>query len=89
MGSTTEWRKSTYSGDQGGSCVECAPLGSAAWQRSSYSDDKGGECVECADVSHGVAVRDSKDIHRPALHVSRGAFAAFVAAAARGELRAS
>ncbi|WP_306318488.1 MULTISPECIES: DUF397 domain-containing protein [unclassified Streptomyces] len=23
---TTEWRKSSYSGDDGGECVECAPL---------------------------------------------------------------
>ncbi|MGW7287963.1 DUF397 domain-containing protein [Streptomyces sp. NPDC054847] len=56
------------------------------WHKSSYSDDKGGECVECADLAHGVAVRDSKDVHRPALHVSRDAFSAFVVAAARGEL---
>ncbi|NWF27554.1 DUF397 domain-containing protein [Streptomyces sp. PKU-EA00015] len=78
MGSTTQWRKSSYSSDQGGSCVECAPLGGAAWRKSSHSDDKGGECVECAVLTHAVAVRDSKDITRPALHLSRGAFAEFV-----------
>ncbi|MFK4689616.1 DUF397 domain-containing protein [Streptomyces pristinaespiralis] len=87
--STTQWRKSSYSSDQGGDCVECAPLGGAAWRKSSYSGDQGGECVECADVPHGVAVRDSKDVRRPALHLTRPAFAAFVAAAARGDLRAS
>ncbi|MFJ3100536.1 DUF397 domain-containing protein [Streptomyces sp. NPDC086835] len=86
--STTQWRKSSYSSDQGGDCVECAPLGGAAWRKSSHSGDQGGDCLECADVSHGVAVRDSKDVHRPALHVSRNAFAAFVGAAARGDLRA-
>ncbi|MFJ6082314.1 DUF397 domain-containing protein [Streptomyces sp. NPDC092369] len=46
----TQWRKSSYSGDQGGSCVECAPLGGIAWRTSSYSSDQGGECVECAPL---------------------------------------
>ncbi|MDQ1011069.1 hypothetical protein QFZ82_005554 [Streptomyces sp. V4I23] len=76
--STTQWRKSSYSGDQGGECVECAPLGGAAWRKSSYSGDQGGDCVECAVLTHAVAVRDSKDTTRPALHLSRAAFAAFV-----------
>ncbi|MEU9378653.1 DUF397 domain-containing protein [Streptomyces sp. NPDC048255] len=43
------WRKSSYSGDTGGQCVECAPLG-AAWRKSSYSGDTGGDCVECAPL---------------------------------------
>ncbi|MFD9565927.1 DUF397 domain-containing protein [Streptomyces sp. NPDC059994] len=45
-----QWRKSSYSGDQGGSCVECVPLGGAAWRKSSHSGDQGGECVECATL---------------------------------------
>ncbi|MFJ9036048.1 DUF397 domain-containing protein [Streptomyces sp. NPDC102406] len=45
-----QWRKSSYSSDQGGSCVECAPLGPLAWRTSSYSGDQGGSCVECAPV---------------------------------------
>ncbi|GAA2311733.1 DUF397 domain-containing protein [Streptomyces kunmingensis] len=45
-----QWRKSSYSGDQGGSCVECAPLGPLAWRTSTYSGDQGGDCVECAPV---------------------------------------
>jgi hypothetical protein len=45
-----QWRKSSYSGDQGGDCVECAPLGPLAWRTSSYSSDQGGDCVECAPV---------------------------------------
>ncbi|UXY27284.1 DUF397 domain-containing protein [Streptomyces sp. HUAS TT20] len=44
------WRKSSYSSDQGGSCVECAPLGVLAWRKSSHSSDQGGNCVECAPV---------------------------------------
>lgn len=83
MGSTLEltgaqWRKSSYSTDTGGSCVECAPLNGAAWRKSSYSGDQGGSCIEVAETLHTVAVRDSKDISRPALHLSRPAFAAFV-----------
>ncbi|WP_046498871.1 DUF397 domain-containing protein [Streptomyces odonnellii] len=44
------WRKSSYSGDTGGNCIECAPLGHTAWEKSSHSSDTGGECVECATV---------------------------------------
>ncbi|MCX4822772.1 DUF397 domain-containing protein [Streptomyces sp. NBC_01142] len=78
MGSSTQWRKSSYSGDQGGDCVECAPLNGAAWRKSSYSSDQGGDCVEIAEAPHTVAVRDSKNPVGPALTVSRPAFAAFV-----------
>ncbi|MEV0172832.1 DUF397 domain-containing protein [Streptomyces sp. NPDC050803] len=44
------WRKSSYSGDTGGECIECAPLGTAAWLKSSYSGSSGGECIECAPL---------------------------------------
>ncbi|MFF1381368.1 DUF397 domain-containing protein [Streptomyces sp. NPDC058308] len=80
------WRKSSYSSDTGGECVECAPLGPAAWRKSSYSGDTGGECVEVADLSAHVAVRDSKDPEGPAFTVAPGAFTAFVAAAAEGRV---
>lgn len=76
------WRKSSYSGDTGGECVECAPLGTAAWQKSSYSSDTGGQCVEVADLVPHIAVRDSKRPEGPVLTVSPAAFAAFVGAAA-------
>ncbi|MCX5197010.1 DUF397 domain-containing protein [Streptomyces sp. NBC_00249] len=71
------WRKSSYSGDTGGNCVECAPIGAAAWQKSSYSGDTGGDCVEVA-AQCLVAVRDSKNPEGPAFTVSPAAFAAFV-----------
>ncbi|MFE0737942.1 DUF397 domain-containing protein [Streptomyces sp. NPDC058855] len=48
------WRKSSYSSDTGGNCVECAPLGTAAWRKSSYSSDTGGDCVEVADLAAHV-----------------------------------
>ncbi|WP_405493383.1 DUF397 domain-containing protein [Streptomyces sp. NBC_00096] len=72
------WRKSSYSGDTGGQCVECAPLGAAAWHKSSFSGDTGGECVEVAPQPCRIAVRDSKDPGGPAFTVSPAAFAEFV-----------
>jgi hypothetical protein len=78
------WRKSSYSGDTGGQCVECAPLGAVAWRKSSYSGDTGGECIEIAAQPCRVAVRDSKDPDGPAFTITTAAFAAFVTAAAEG-----
>ncbi|WP_329573609.1 DUF397 domain-containing protein [Streptomyces sp. NBC_01361] len=75
-----QWRKSSYSSDQGGSCVECAPLGALAWIKSSYSGDQGGECVEVAGTScAAVAVRDSKNTAGPSLTFTPEAFRLFVA----------
>ncbi|MGR4879261.1 DUF397 domain-containing protein [Streptomyces sp. LARHCF249] len=72
------WRKSSYSSDTGGECVECAPLNGAAWQKSTYSGDTGGDCVEVAAQPCRVAVRDSKNPHGPAFTVGLAAFEAFV-----------
>ncbi|MDD9381491.1 DUF397 domain-containing protein [Streptomyces sp. ZAF1911] len=74
----TRWRKSSYSGDTGGQCVECAPLGAAAWRKASYSADTGGECVEIATQTCQIAVRDSKNPDGPAFTVAPAAFAEFV-----------
>lgn len=78
MPSRIEWRKSSFSSDQGGECVECAPLGPLAWRKSSYSSDQGGECVEVAEGTAVIAVRDSKAAEGPALRLSPVAFAAFL-----------
>ncbi|MGW3187344.1 DUF397 domain-containing protein [Streptomyces ardesiacus] len=77
---TIQWRKSSFSGDQGGECVECAPLGPLAWRKSSYSSDQGGECVEVAEVAPHttVAVRDSKTPAGPVLTLAPAAFTTFV-----------
>ncbi|MEU8621902.1 DUF397 domain-containing protein [Streptomyces sp. NPDC048623] len=83
---SASWRKSSFSGDTGGNCVECAPLGGATWQKSSYSGDTGGECIEVADLTAHVAVRDSKNPTGPAFLASPAVFAAFVTAAADGRL---
>ncbi|UUU42229.1 DUF397 domain-containing protein [Streptomyces sp. NBC_00162] len=75
-----QWRKSSYSGDTGGECVECAPIGAVAWRKASYSSDTGGCCVEVGAQPCLVAVRDSKNPEGPAFTVSPAAFAAFVGA---------
>nr|WSX52102.1 DUF397 domain-containing protein [Streptomyces sp. NBC_00974] len=72
------WRKSSYSSDTGGECVECAPLGAATWRKASYSGDTGGNCVEIATQPCLVAVRDSKNPDGPAFTVAPDAFAVFV-----------
>ncbi|MEU5751715.1 DUF397 domain-containing protein [Streptomyces sp. NPDC047829] len=80
MPTRIQWRKSSYSGDQGGECVECAPLGPLAWRKSSYSGDQGGNCLEVAALPRHatVAVRDSKTPAGPVLTLSPATFAAFV-----------
>ncbi|MEU8567536.1 DUF397 domain-containing protein [Streptomyces pathocidini] len=54
-----QWRKSTYSGDHGGDCVECAPLGAVQWRKSSHSSDTGGQCVECAPLGDAQWAKSS------------------------------
>ncbi|MBQ1099126.1 DUF397 domain-containing protein [Streptomyces sp. b94] len=78
--SNVEWRKSSYSGSNGGECVECTVTGGAAWRTSSYSGNTGGECVEVADdcPSGAVPVRDSKNTAGPVVTVGAGAWQAFV-----------
>ncbi|MGW0825079.1 DUF397 domain-containing protein [Streptomyces sp. NPDC002845] len=83
---TARWRKSSYSGDTGGECIECAPLGPAAWRKSSYSGDTGGQCIEVAPLTPHIAVRDSKNPGGAVVTVGAAAFGDFVEAAARGVL---
>ena len=52
------WRKSSFSGNGGGDCVE---VGVLPWRKSSYSNGNGGACVEAAHVPGTVLVRDTKD----------------------------
>ncbi|WP_460338509.1 DUF397 domain-containing protein [Actinoallomurus acanthiterrae] len=40
------WRTSSYSGNQGGECVQVA----AVWRTSSRSGNQGGTCVQVAVV---------------------------------------
>ncbi|WP_371659860.1 DUF397 domain-containing protein [Streptomyces sp. NBC_00280] len=79
--STAKWRKSSYSDDNGGECVEVAQdfVGAARWRKSTYSDDNGGSCVEVADGVPGIVpVRDSKVSDGPVLLLGADAWVEFV-----------
>ncbi|MGN5630795.1 DUF397 domain-containing protein, partial [Streptomyces sp. AC154] len=57
MSTARVWFKSSYSGSEGGECLEVA----YDWRKSSYSSDEGGECVEVAAHPRAIHVRDSKN----------------------------
>ncbi|MFD3819604.1 DUF397 domain-containing protein [Streptomyces rubiginosohelvolus] len=78
MSTALNWFKSSYSGDEGGQCLEVA----YDWRKSSYSADEGGACVEIATHPAAVHVRDSKDIEGPTFTVAPQAWSAFAAYAA-------
>ncbi|MEW1722829.1 DUF397 domain-containing protein [Streptomyces sp. NPDC093109] len=83
--SDIRWRRSTYSNQDGGQCVEAA----ARWRKSTYSNSDGGECLEVAADDNGnaqraVPVRDSKNPHGPVLVFPAPAFTAFVQAVQAG-----
>jgi hypothetical protein len=80
------WRKSSYSGGSGGSCLEVTdPTAYAAWRKSSYSGGDSGECLEVNDTAlpTRIPVRDSKNPAGPAITFSAPAWTAFVTALAR------
>ncbi|MBV7669349.1 DUF397 domain-containing protein [Streptomyces halstedii] len=93
------WFKSSYSGGEGGECVEVAYAWrkssyssggggecvevAYAWHKSSYSDGEGGNCVEVAACPTTVHIRDSKVTHGPHLDVAPTTWSAFVAYAQR------
>ncbi|MFF9351434.1 DUF397 domain-containing protein [Streptomyces sp. NPDC014734] len=66
MSSTLEWFKSSYSGDDGGQCLEVA----YDWHKSSHSNDDGGACVEVAAHPAAIHIRDSKNPDGPVLTVT-------------------
>lgn len=71
------WRKSRYSGSNGGDCVEAATV----WRKSTYSGSNGGQCVEVGpDPSRLVAVRDSKNASGPKLLFTPAQWRSFIAA---------
>jgi uncharacterized protein DUF397 len=74
------WRKSSYSGTNGGACIEVAEV-----CKSSYSGTNGGNCVEVARTPPAaVAVRDSKDPDGPKLIFTVADWTAFTAAIRTG-----
>ena len=70
----TGWRKSSYSGNGGGECVEVG-----AWRKSSFSGNGGADCVEAGHAPGAVVVRDTKDRDGGALAFSAHAWSEFVA----------
>jgi hypothetical protein len=67
------WRKSTYSGNNGGDCIEVG-----TWRKSSHSGNNGGNCVEVGSAQVGVMVRDTTDRAGAVLSVSVGAWQALL-----------
>jgi uncharacterized protein DUF397 len=74
---SARWRKSSYSGGNGGNCVEVA-FEDVTWHKSSYSNGNGGNCVEVAHTPELAAVRDSKNPTGPTLVFTRTALAGFL-----------
>jgi hypothetical protein len=65
--------------------VSAAVLTDVAWRKSVHSGAQG-NCVEVAALAgDGVAMRNSRDPHGPALIYTRAELAAFVAGAKDGE----
>jgi hypothetical protein len=71
-----QWFKSTYSGSEGGQCLELA----VAWRKSTYSADEGGQCVEVATCPQTIHIRDSKNPEStgPTLQVAPTTWTAFL-----------
>ena len=77
------WRKASYSGGNGGDCVEVG-----ACRKATYSGANGGECVEVSSTPAAlVAVRDSKDPDGPRLAFSPAGWQAFTRQLKHGTLR--
>ncbi|MGX6742872.1 DUF397 domain-containing protein [Streptomyces xantholiticus] len=74
MSTALKWFKSSYSGDEGGACLEVA----YDWRKSSHSGSEGGQCVEVAAHPTTIHVRDSKTPGGPVLSFAPAAWTAFV-----------
>ncbi|MGZ9932589.1 DUF397 domain-containing protein [Streptomyces sp. NC-S4] len=74
MSATTalKWFKSSYSGSEGGACLEVA----VAWRKSSYSGGDGDACVEMAISPTTIHVRDSKVQDGPVLEIGAASWTA-------------
>lgn len=79
MSTARAWFKSSYSGSEGGACLEVA----YDWRKSSHSSDEGDQCVEVAAHTAAVHVRDSKNLEGPVLDLAPMAWAAFTAHVSR------
>jgi hypothetical protein len=77
LGNVT-WRKASYSGDNGGNCIEVG-----VWRKASYSGANGGNRVEVSATDTVLAIRDSKDPAGPALSFTPAAWRTFMTRTAR------
>lgn len=69
------WRKSTYSGNNGGECVEVA-----TWRKASHSANNGTNCVEAGVADRGrVLVRDTANRDGTVLDIPAEAWERFTA----------
>ncbi|MFG3010829.1 DUF397 domain-containing protein [Streptomyces cinerochromogenes] len=73
------WFKSSYSGSEGGDCLELA----YTWRKSSYSSNEGGNCVEVATHPTAIHIRDSKNTTGPVLTLSPTTWSEFLDGIAR------
>ncbi|NBM18581.1 DUF397 domain-containing protein [Streptomyces sp. GC420] len=80
MSTAPTWFKSSYSGSEGGECLEVA----YAWRKSTHSGSEGGNCLEVAAHPTAVHVRDSKNPSGPMLTLAPSAWTAFTAFACSG-----
>jgi hypothetical protein len=72
-------------GETSATGMSADPLAGAVWRKSSHSG-YAGNCVEVAALRNGgVAVRNSRDPHGPALVYTRAEIAAFLAGVRDGE----
>ncbi|MFF7476033.1 DUF397 domain-containing protein [Streptomyces sp. NPDC008092] len=74
------WFKSSYSGSEGGNCIEVA----YHWRKSSYSSNEGGNCVEVATHPTAIHIRDSKNTDGATLTVSPSTWSEFLDRVTRG-----
>ncbi|MFI2620651.1 DUF397 domain-containing protein [Streptomyces sp. NPDC018584] len=74
MSTAPTWFKSSYSGSEGGACLEAA----YDWRKSSYSSDQGGACVEVAAHPTAIHIRDSKVPSGPVLTVAPETWSTFL-----------
>ncbi|WP_399928024.1 DUF397 domain-containing protein [Streptomyces kanamyceticus] len=74
MSTAPMWFKSTYSGSEGGQCLEVA----YDWHKSSYSSEQGGQCLEVAAHPTAIHIRDSKVTSGPVMTVTPETWSTFL-----------
>jgi hypothetical protein len=73
-GISPDWRKSTHSTANGGSCVEVG-----TWRKSTHSGGNGTNCIEVAAAPASVLVRDTTNRAGAVLTIPASAWRALLA----------